>query len=79
MKSLAVVSACAFINSQSAEVHFILFCCIFEIATQDTNCPVAFHYMHGYGIESVVADAHQGQGLGMLNLLKFNIYSLTIT
>lgn len=79
IKSLAVVSACAFINSQSAEAYFILFCHIFEIATQDSGHPVAFHYIHGYGIESVVADAHQGQGLDMLKLLKFSIHCLTVT
>ncbi|KAF8547224.1 hypothetical protein OG21DRAFT_1425240 [Imleria badia] len=61
----SVVSARAFFNCQSAEAHFILFRHIFEIAVQDSNQPVAFHYMHGHDIESVVADAHQGQGIGL--------------
>ena len=72
MKFSAVVSTRAFINCQSAEAHFILFRRIFEIAVQDSNQPIAIHYIHGHGIESVVADAHQGQGVGMLNLLQLD-------
>ena len=78
MKCPAVVSTHAFINCQSAEVHFIIFCCILEIAGQDSNQPVAFHYMHGHGIKSVVADAHQGQGIGMLNPPRVNACDLMI-
>ena len=61
---LAVVCARAFINSQTANAHLILFRRIFEIATSDTGIPVMFRHIHGSGIESVVTDSHKGQALG---------------
>ncbi|KAG2745354.1 hypothetical protein P692DRAFT_201720309 [Suillus brevipes Sb2] len=63
----SVVSARAMTSSQTAEAHLILFRRIFEIATQDTGIPVAFYHIHGFGIESIIADGHRGQakGLGM--------------
>ena len=61
----AVVGARAFITSQCAEAHTVLFRRIFEIAVADTGQPVAFKHIHGHGYESVVADAHKGQALGM--------------
>jgi hypothetical protein len=50
--------------SQSAQAHVILFRRIFQIAEEDTGLPVSFYHIHGCGYESVVADAHMGQGLG---------------
>ncbi|KAG1727710.1 hypothetical protein EDB19DRAFT_1857471 [Suillus lakei] len=61
----SVVSARAFTTSQSAEAHVILFRRIFEIAMSDTGLPVTFYHIHGCGIESIVADGHRGQGLGL--------------
>jgi len=59
----AVVSTRAFITSQSAEAHFILFSHIFDIAKSDTGLSVKFHHIDGSGIQFVVADGHKGQGL----------------
>ncbi|KAG2037577.1 hypothetical protein BDR03DRAFT_818601, partial [Suillus americanus] len=55
----------SFINSQSAQAHLVLFCQIFSIASEDTGTAVTFKHIHGSGYESVVADAHMGQGLGL--------------
>ncbi|EIW73871.1 hypothetical protein CONPUDRAFT_147995 [Coniophora puteana RWD-64-598 SS2] len=63
MKS--VVGDRAFTSSQTAIAHFVLFRLIFEIAELDTGVPVAFRHIHGYGFESVIADGHKGQGLGL--------------
>ncbi|KAH7903935.1 hypothetical protein BJ138DRAFT_1019827 [Hygrophoropsis aurantiaca] len=63
--SRSVVGARAFTTSQSAEAHFILFRRIFEIVEQDTGVPATFYHIHGTGFESVVADGHKGQGLGL--------------
>ncbi|KAG6374675.1 hypothetical protein JVT61DRAFT_4044 [Boletus reticuloceps] len=59
------VVARAFTTSQCADAHFILFQRIFEIAMADTGIPVAFKHIDGYGYESVIADAHRGQALGL--------------
>ncbi|KAF9231054.1 hypothetical protein BU15DRAFT_29339, partial [Melanogaster broomeanus] len=61
----SVVSTRAFITSQSADAHFILFRRIFEIAEADTGTAITFHHIDGVGFESVVADGHKGQGLGL--------------
>ncbi|KIJ08971.1 hypothetical protein PAXINDRAFT_88132, partial [Paxillus involutus ATCC 200175] len=61
----SVVSTRAFTTSQSADAHFILFRRIFEIAEEDTGVTVTFHHMNHMGFESVVADGHKGQGLGL--------------
>ena len=66
----AIVSTRAFTTSQSAEAHFILFSRIFDIARSNTGLSVKFHHIDGYGIQSVVADGHKGQGLGKYNLNK---------
>ncbi|KAG2045848.1 hypothetical protein BDR06DRAFT_985730 [Suillus hirtellus] len=63
MRSLT--GARAFINSQSAQAHLVLFRQIFSITSEDTGTPVSFKHIHGSGYESVVADAHMGQGLGL--------------
>ncbi|KAG1869710.1 hypothetical protein C8R48DRAFT_597246 [Suillus tomentosus] len=63
MRSLT--GARAFINLQSAQAHLVLFCRIFSITSEDTGTPVSFKHIHGSGYESVVADAHMGQGLGL--------------
>ena len=61
----AMVLARAFTTSQSADAHVILFRRIFGIAEQDTGVPVKFFHIHGTGIESVIADGHRGQALGI--------------
>ncbi|KAF9232988.1 hypothetical protein BU15DRAFT_66970 [Melanogaster broomeanus] len=61
----SVVGARTFTTSQTAKAHLILFQRIFEIATADTGIQVRFRHIHGDGIESVVADSHKGQGLGL--------------
>ncbi|KAF8833986.1 hypothetical protein BDN67DRAFT_915867, partial [Paxillus ammoniavirescens] len=61
----SVVSARAFTTSQSANAHVILFRRIFDIAREDTGIPVRFFHIHGVGIETVVADGHWGQALGL--------------
>ena len=65
----------AFITSQSAEAHFILFKRIFEIAEKDTNKPVRFLHIHGEGFYTWIADAHMGQALGT-SLLCYQYISL---
>ena len=59
----AFVSARAFITSQSADAHLILFRRIFEIAQHDTKQQVLFRHIDGTGFEVWVADAHKGQAL----------------
>ncbi|KAG1887408.1 uncharacterized protein F5891DRAFT_967475 [Suillus fuscotomentosus] len=61
----SVVSSRAFTTSQSAKAHLILFERIFEIASTDTGLPVSFNHIHGCGFETVIADSHKGQGLGL--------------
>ena len=65
---LAIVAARAFTTSQSAHAHLILFRRIFEIAQADTGQPVRFHYIHGTGFRTFIADSHRGQALGTLLL-----------
>lgn len=62
---IAVVAARAFITSQSAHAHLILFRRIFEIARTDLGMPVTFFHIGGVGIETVIADGHRGQALGI--------------
>lgn len=64
----AMVLARAFMTSQSADAHTILFRHIWSIAEQDTGVPVMFYHINGTGIESVVADGHRGQALGIFFL-----------
>ncbi|KAG2116152.1 hypothetical protein DEU56DRAFT_748432 [Suillus clintonianus] len=61
----SVTGARAFTTSQSAQAHLILFQRIFQIAEEDTGLSVSFYHIHGTGYESVVADGHMGQGLGL--------------
>ncbi|KAH0831831.1 hypothetical protein J3R83DRAFT_12681 [Lanmaoa asiatica] len=61
----SVVVARAFTTSESADAHRILFTRIFEIAKHDTGVEVSFHYISGRGIQSIVADGHRGQALGL--------------
>ncbi|KAG2742423.1 hypothetical protein P692DRAFT_20821992 [Suillus brevipes Sb2] len=68
MRSLT--GARAFINSQSAQAHLILFRRIFSIASEDTGTPVSFRHIHGSSYESVVADAHMGQALKLSKNIK---------
>jgi len=68
------VTAQAFITSQSAQAHQILFRRIFEIATEDTQIPTQFRHIHGVGFETVVADGHKGQGLGELSSKKYGLF-----
>lgn len=64
---LAVVVSQAFTNSQSAKAHFILFCHIFEVASQDTGTAIwQLQHIHGKGSKTIVTDAHRGHALGML-------------
>ena len=64
----AMVLARAFMTSQSADAHTILFRHIWSIAEQDTGVPVMFYHINGTGIESVVADGHCSQALGIFFL-----------
>ena len=64
----AIVGARAFTTSQTAQAHLVLFRQIFDIAKADTGLDVHFRHIHGDGIETVIADSHKGQGLGMHHL-----------
>ena len=64
----AIVGARAFTTSQTAQAHLVLFQRIFDIAKADTGLDVHFRHIHGDGIETVIADSHKGQGLGMHRL-----------
>ncbi|KAF8515754.1 hypothetical protein JB92DRAFT_3114722 [Gautieria morchelliformis] len=61
----AIVCARAFTTSQSEPAHYHLFKRIFEIVEHDTGRPIHFRHIHGDGIETIVADAHKGQALGL--------------
>ncbi|KIJ33108.1 hypothetical protein M422DRAFT_264983 [Sphaerobolus stellatus SS14] len=61
----SIVVARAFITSQLAEAHKILFTRIFSIMEQDTGQPARFRYIHGTGYEIFMADGHKGQALGL--------------
>ncbi|KIJ42520.1 hypothetical protein M422DRAFT_254298 [Sphaerobolus stellatus SS14] len=54
----SIVVAHAFIISQSADAHKILFTHIFSIMEQDTGKPARFHYIRGTGYEIFMADGH---------------------
>ncbi|KAG1815078.1 uncharacterized protein BJ212DRAFT_1447397 [Suillus subaureus] len=75
----SVVSARAMTNSQTAEAHLILFWRIFEIATQDTGIPVAFYHIHGFSIESIIADGHRGQAKALRSQVSKNIYDAMLS
>ena len=75
----AVVGARAFTTSQTAQAHVILVRRIFDIAKEDTGLDVHFRHIHGDGIESVIADSHKGQGLGMHRVYFVFDASLTDT
>ncbi|KAG9308842.1 hypothetical protein JVU11DRAFT_11472 [Chiua virens] len=64
----SMVLARAFTMSQSSDAHVILFHCISNIAEQDTGIPIKFFHIHGTGIESIIADNHCGQALGIFFL-----------
>ena len=63
---IALVVCRAFTTSQSAEAHRELFMRIFKIAESDTNRPLRLNYIHGAGIEVIVADSHKGQAIGKI-------------
>ncbi|KIJ53274.1 hypothetical protein M422DRAFT_242411 [Sphaerobolus stellatus SS14] len=63
--SRSIVVSRAFITSQSALAHQILFRRIFAIASEDTGRPVQFRHIHGTGFEIFMADGHKGQALGL--------------
>ncbi|KIJ46297.1 hypothetical protein M422DRAFT_250346 [Sphaerobolus stellatus SS14] len=63
--SRSVVVARAFITSQSARAHKILFQRIFDIVEGDTGQQVQFRHIHGTGWDTIIADEHRGQALGL--------------
>ncbi|KAF8489146.1 hypothetical protein JB92DRAFT_2620614, partial [Gautieria morchelliformis] len=63
MKS--IICTRAFITSQSAAAHQYLFQSILALVEHDTGHPVHFRHIHGDGFETIVADAHKGQALGL--------------
>ncbi|KAF8525595.1 hypothetical protein BU17DRAFT_41669, partial [Hysterangium stoloniferum] len=63
--SRSIVVTRAFTTSQSALAHKILFRCIFNIVEEDTGSKVKFRHIHGEGFDSVMADGHRGQALGL--------------
>ncbi|KAG1865181.1 hypothetical protein C8R48DRAFT_672460 [Suillus tomentosus] len=75
----SMVSARAMTTSQTAEAHLILFQQIFEIATQDTGVPVAFRHIHGFGIESIIADGHRGQAKALHSQVSKNVYNAMLS
>ncbi|KIJ23167.1 hypothetical protein M422DRAFT_276315 [Sphaerobolus stellatus SS14] len=63
--SRSVVVARAFTTSQSAAAHHVLFKRIFEIVEADTGQQVQFRHIHGTGWDTIIADEHRGQALGL--------------
>ncbi|KIJ38133.1 hypothetical protein M422DRAFT_259286 [Sphaerobolus stellatus SS14] len=63
--SRSIVVARAFTTSQSAAAHQILFRRIFEIVEADTGQQVQFRHIHGAGWDTIIADEHRGQALGL--------------
>ncbi|KIJ27156.1 hypothetical protein M422DRAFT_271709 [Sphaerobolus stellatus SS14] len=61
----SIVVARAFIMSQSAAAHLLLFRCIYHISQMDTGRPFRLRYAHGEGLDSITADRHRGQAVGM--------------
>jgi hypothetical protein len=43
-----------------------MFTAVFSIVKEDTNSEVCFHHIDGKGIGCILADAHPGQALGIL-------------
>lgn len=74
-----MVLARAFMTSQSADAHVILFCQIFEIAETDTGIPVQFFHIHGTGMKSIVADGHRGQALGRFSVAIKYLHETTLS
>ncbi|KIJ25851.1 hypothetical protein M422DRAFT_273135 [Sphaerobolus stellatus SS14] len=60
----SIVVSRAFITSQSATAHFLLFKRIFQVAEADTGKPFRIRHIHGDGLDSVTADGHRGQAVG---------------
>ncbi|KIJ40774.1 hypothetical protein M422DRAFT_256193 [Sphaerobolus stellatus SS14] len=60
----SVIVSWAFITSQSAAAHLLLFKCIFQVAEVDTGKPFRIRHIHGDGLDSVTADEHWGQAVG---------------
>ncbi|GJJ09188.1 hypothetical protein Clacol_003410 [Clathrus columnatus] len=61
----SLVVARAFTTSQSAEAHLNLFRCIFQIVEEDTGEHIKFRHIHSNGIDTITADGHHGQALGL--------------
>ena len=61
---VAIVVARAFITSQSAAAHLLLFRTIYHIAQMDSGKPFRLQYAHGEGLGSITADEHRGQAVG---------------
>jgi len=52
-----------------------MFAAVFSIVKEDTNSEICFNHINGKGIACILADAHPGQALGMLQYkLLINIY-----
>ncbi|KIJ26052.1 hypothetical protein M422DRAFT_272910 [Sphaerobolus stellatus SS14] len=61
----SIVVAWAFITSQSSMAHPLFFKCIYHIAQMDSGKPFRLRYDHGEGLDSITADGHRGQAVGM--------------
>ncbi|KIJ43707.1 hypothetical protein M422DRAFT_252951 [Sphaerobolus stellatus SS14] len=60
----SIVVARAYVNSQSADAHLVLFQRIFAIAAADTGREVRIWHIHGDGLDTITADRHRGQAIG---------------
>ena len=43
-----------------------MFATMFSVVKEDTNSKICFHHIDGKGIGCILADAHPGQALGIL-------------
>src|SRR6266496_407227 len=62
----ALTFARVFTDSESAEAYQNMFTAVFSVVKEDTNSEVCFFHIDGKGIKCVLADAHQGQALGIV-------------
>jgi hypothetical protein len=51
-----------------------MFTAVFSVVKEDTNSEICFYHIDGKGIRCIVADAHSGQALGILQCYLSNFF-----
>ena len=76
--SQALTFARVFTNNESADAYQNIFAAVFSVVKEDTNNEICFFHINGKGIKCILADAHQGQALGIyiIYCYFFNYYKI---